>query len=84
LLVEPCLDLVLFLGREFLVGIIDMAVKLEQGDLEYSENASRKKKKVSASRRHTISSLQMGHRRLDAFAAPPFGCAPTLILEPIS
>lgn len=26
----------------------------------------------------------MGHRRLDGSAEPPFGCAPTLMLEPIS
>lgn len=34
LFVEPCLDLVLFLGREFLMGIIDMAVELEQSELQ--------------------------------------------------
>lgn len=36
------------------------------------------------SRLHTISSLQMGHERLDGSAVLPLGCAPTLMLEPIS
>lgn len=38
LFVEPSLDLILFFGREFLVGVVDVAVELEQRDLEYTIN----------------------------------------------
>lgn len=41
LFVEPCLDFVLFFGRELLVGIVDMAVELEQSKLQYGKNTSR-------------------------------------------
>lgn len=40
LFVEPSLDLILFFGREFLVGVVDVAVELEQRDLEYTINIS--------------------------------------------
>lgn len=44
LFVEPCLDLVLFFGGEFLVGIIDVAVELEQSELQYGKNTSRQRR----------------------------------------
>jgi hypothetical protein len=83
LLVEPCLDLVLLLDREFLVGIVDVPVKLQQRDLEHAmlDNVYPPLRHHGT---HTISSLQMGHTRLDASAALPLGCVPTLMLEPIS
>jgi hypothetical protein len=75
----------LFFSREFLVGIIDMAVELEQSELQYGKSEyTMATKDTGAPRLHTISSLQIGHRRLDGSPALPFGCAPTLMLEPIS